>query len=101
MEDKNITVEKIVEICKGTIISRGTASTIKKYSCDTRKMEKGDLFVSLKSENNNGIENIEKAFKLGAIGCITEYDIPQEIVEIDAIKQIIDEGDDYSYQADI
>ena len=63
MNDKNIVVDKIVEICENTVISRGTASTIKNFCSDTRKIKKDDLFISLKSEKNDGIKYIEEAFE--------------------------------------
>ena len=81
MEDKKLSIERIIEICKGKLIQSGNKEIITKYSCDTRKMEKGDLFVALKSEANNEIANIEKAFELGAIGCITECEIPRRVLE--------------------
>jgi len=89
MNDKNITVDKIVEICESTVISRGTASTIKNFCSDTRVIKKDDLFISLKSEKNDGIKYIEEAFEKGAIGCITEYDIPNELLEKNRKKLII------------
>ena len=75
----NIVVDKIVEICEGTVLSRGTASTIKTFCSDTRVIKDKDLFISLKSETNDGIKYIKEAFEKGAIGCITEYNIPEEI----------------------
>ena len=89
MSDKNIAVDKIVEICENTVISRGTASTIKNFCSDTRVIKKDDLFISLKSEKNDGIKYIEEAFEKGAIGCITEYNIPNELLEKSKNKLII------------
>ena len=89
MESRIITVDKIVELCENALISRGSTSTIKNFCCDTRLLKKGDFFVSLKSETNDGIKYIEEAFDKGAIGCITEYDIPSEILEKNKEKIII------------
>ena len=86
---KNMVVDKIVEICEGTVISRGTASTIKTFCSDTRVIKNNDLFISLKSEKNDGIKYIKEAFEKGAIGCITEYNIPEEIIEKNKNKLII------------
>jgi len=93
MENKNITVDKIVEICKNTVISRGTGSTIKSFCSDTRTIKEDDLFISLKSEKNDGIKYIEEAFEKGAIGCITEYEIPDEIINKNKSKLIIKVND--------
>ena len=81
MNNKKISVDKIVEICQGQVISGFRASTINKFSIDTRTINKNDIFISYKVENNNGIKYIEEAFKKGAAGCITEYDIPEEIIK--------------------
>jgi len=89
MEHKNITVDKIVEMLETTVISRGSASTIKNFCSDTRKIKKGDLFISLKSEKNDGIKYIEEAFEKGAMGCITEYEIPNNLLEKNKNKLII------------
>lgn len=80
MSNKNIAVDKIVEMCECTVISRGTASTVEKFCSDTRIIEKNDLFISLKSETADGITYIKKALENGAMGVITEYNIPEEIV---------------------
>lgn len=80
MENKNILVDKIVEICEGSLISRGTASTVDSFCVDTRELKKNDLFISLNIKDKDGIKYINEAFEKGAIGCITEYDIPVEII---------------------
>lgn len=93
MENKNISVDKIVEICENIVVSRGTASTINKFCSDTRIINKEDMFISLKSETNDGITYIKEAFEKGAMGCITEYDVPNEIIEKYNNKWIIEVKD--------
>ena len=83
MEDKNITVDKIVEICEGRLLSRGTVPTINAFCVDTRKINAEDMFVSLKSEKGGEIQHIKEALQKGAIGCITEKDVPEEIINKD------------------
>lgn len=80
MSNKNIAVDKIVQMCECTVISRGTASTVEKFCSDTRIIEKNDLFISLKSETADGITYIKEALENGAMGVITEYNIPEKIV---------------------
>ena len=87
MENKNLTVEKIIEITQGKLISGSLSTTINTYSIDSRDLEKNDLFISLNIEK--GIKYIEDAFKKGAIGCITEYEIPEGILEKNKDKIII------------
>ncbi len=89
MENKNITVDKLVEICESTLISEYVPSTIKTFCCDTRILKKGDMFISIKTEKNKEIEYIKEAFEKGAIGCITEHDISKEILEKNREKIII------------
>lgn len=89
MENKNITVDKIVEICKGIVLSTGKTSTINKFSINAKTINKNDIFISYKTDKNNGIDNIVEAFSNGAVGCITEYDIPTEILEKYKDKLII------------
>ena len=89
MENKNITVDKLVEICKSTLISEYVPSTIQTFCCDTRILKKGDMFISIKTEKNKEIEYIKEAFEKGAIGCITEHDISKEILEKNREKIII------------
>ena len=70
-----------MEMCESIVISRGLASTIKTFCSDTRVLKKEDMFISLKSETEDGIKYIEEAFEKGAMGCITEYNIPDKILE--------------------
>lgn len=79
MENKNLTVDKIVEICENTVISRGIESTVKKICSDTRQINEGDLFISFKSELVDGTKYIEEALEKGAMGVITEYEITEKI----------------------
>ena len=80
MNKNEISVDKIVELSEGTLLSRGTASTVKSFCCDTRKIKTGDVFLSIKSETDDGIKYIEEAFEKGVVGCITEYDIQEELI---------------------
>ncbi len=89
MNNKNITVDRIVEMGESILISGDITSTIKKFCWDSRKLNKGDMFISLNSEKDNGIKYINEALEKGAIGCITEYNIPKEILEKNKEKIII------------
>lgn len=89
MNNKDISVDKVVKICESTVLSRGTSYTVNSFCCDTRLLKKGDIFVSFKSEAGDEIKYIKEAFSKEAIGCITECDIPKEIVEQNTDKLII------------
>ena len=89
MSNKNIAVDKIVEICQGEVVSRGIASTCNDFCRDTRLLKKGDTFLALKCEAENAIKYIEDAFEKGAIGCICECDVPEDIINKNSYKFII------------
>lgn len=73
-------VETIEKACKGTVKSRGKGQIITKFCNDTREIKENEIFISIKPENGNGIKYIEEAFAKGAAGCITEYEITEEIL---------------------
>lgn len=79
MENKKIDVNKILEICKGKLISGDRNKEIISYSNDTRKIQNGDMYLAIKGDRVNGNDYIEVAFKNGAIGCITDEDIKKSI----------------------
>lgn len=80
MNNKKITVNKILEICNGKLISGDVNIEIEEYSKDTRTLNKGDMYLGIKGEKINGNDYIEKAFINGAIGCITDGEINVEIL---------------------
>lgn len=47
-------------------------SLVKGIKTDTRKINKGDIFIALKGKNYNGHDYIEEAIKKGAICCIVD-----------------------------
>ena len=89
MDNKNITVNKIVEICNGELLSGDENIEIEAYSKDTRTLNKGDMYLGIKGEKINGNDYIEQAFINGAIGCITDEDISKEIISKYKEKAII------------
>ncbi len=80
MKKTELSVDKIVEVSEGSIKSQGTASTITKFCSDTRTIENGDFFISLTTEQNAGIKYIEEAFNKGAVGCITQLNIANDLI---------------------
>ena len=69
---ERITFEEIVEAVKGKIYIKGSDTEINAVSTDTRKLEKGNLFIALKGENFNGNEYITLASEKGASLCIVD-----------------------------
>ena len=80
MDNKNIMVNKIVEICNGKLLSGDENIQVKTYSKDTRTLNKGDMYLGIKGEKINGNDYIEQAFINGAIGCITDENVSEKII---------------------
>ena len=70
--DKNITTKDIIEITKGTLISGNESTVCKKFSKDTRTIEKGDIYIGIKGENFDGNLFWYKALDNGALGVIIQ-----------------------------
>ena len=51
---KELTVKDILQICKGKLICGNEEETLEHFSKDTRKLQKGDVYVGMKGENFNG-----------------------------------------------
>ena len=81
MDNKKITVSKILEICKGNLIAGDENLEIDSYSKDTRNINTGDMYLGIKGEKVNGNKYIEDAFKSGAIGCITDDEVDKKLIE--------------------
>ena len=50
------------------------------YSDEYRPLKKGDMYLGIKGEKINGNNYIEQAFINGAIGCITDENVNEEII---------------------
>lgn len=79
-KDKKITVNNIIEICNGKLISGDKNAEINSYSIDSRSINVGDMYVAIKGENADGNDYIEAAFEKGAIGCITDNEEIEKII---------------------
>ena len=89
MNNKIITVNKILEICNGELISGDKNLEINSYSKDSRDINFGDMYLGIKGERVNGNDYIEAAFENGAIGCITDDNINEKILKKFKNKVII------------
>lgn len=81
MDNKIITVNKILEICNGKLLSGNRDLEVDSYSKDSRNIQAGDMYISIRGERVNGNDYIESAFENGAIGCITDDKINNKIIE--------------------
>lgn len=89
MDNKKITVNKILEICNGKLLSGNKDIEVCSYSKDTRNINVGDMYLGIKGERVNGNDYIEIAFEKGAMGCITDKDLSQELLRKFTNKVII------------
>lgn len=89
MDNKIITVNKILEICNGKLLAGNGDLEINSYSKDTRTINSGDMYLGIKGERVNGNNFIEKAFENGAIGCITDEDLNEDFIKKYKDKAII------------
>lgn len=89
MDNKIITVNKILEICDGELLSGYREIEVKSYSKDSRNINTGDMYIAIKGERVNGNDYIESAFENGAIGCITDDEIDNKVVEKFSDKIVI------------
>ena len=80
MKKNEWTVKTIQEICDGIIVSKGNEQLVTKFCNDTREIKKNDMFISIKPENGDGTKYIVDAFEKGAAGCLTEYELSEEII---------------------
>lgn len=81
MDNKIITVNKILEICNGRLLSGKKEIEVNSYSKDSRNIEVGDMYIAIKGERVNGNDYIESSFENGAMGCITDDEIDNKVLE--------------------
>lgn len=64
------TVKEIVDVCDGKLIYGNENKEVVNFSKDTRQINKGDMYVSIKGESLDGNKFIIDALEKGAIGAI-------------------------------
>ena len=69
---REIDAKKIMEICKGEIITQNIHNKINNFIIDSRIVNNGDCFVAVKGENNNGNQFLEMALEKGASVCLVD-----------------------------
>ena len=73
----------INEIIKSTngLLLKGNNLLVKDFSIDTRTINKGEMYISLKGDNNDGNDFIESAIKKGCSGVIFSGNIDENIIK--------------------
>ena len=76
-----MTLNELIKVINGTsdIDSNNLIGEIK---TDTRKINKGDIFIALKGKNYNGEDFIEEALNNGALACISENNINENCIQV-------------------
>ncbi len=95
---KNMTLENIAKACGGMLYGMQKAETAMEAACvviDSRKIEKGGIFIATKGERVDGHDFILQVAEKGALGVVCEKepentDIPYILVKdsFAALKQI-------------
>ena len=78
-----MTLNEVIKIVNGKT-KLNSNEEIKRIKTDTRKIEKGDVFIALKGKNYDGNSFVEEAIKKGAIACITEYEKNDRCIKVDS-----------------
>lgn len=68
-------IREIIEATHGTLLSGNTEDEVTGFTQDTRKIEKGNLYIPLIGEKNDGHDYIDQAFEAGAIAIITQKEV--------------------------
>ncbi len=82
---EQLTVKKILEATKGQLITGNEEQECKKFSKDTRTIEKGDTYIGIKGENFNGSIFWKEAIEKGA-SCVIIQDIEIDKKEIEQLQ---------------
>lgn len=68
-------IKEIIEATNGTLLSGNMDDDIHGFTQDTRQIHKGDMYIPLVGEKNDGHQFIEQAFEAGASTVITAHPI--------------------------
>jgi len=88
-----MTINELIKIVEGTTLLNSNKK-IKNIITDTRKIQKGDIFIALKGNKYDGHDYINEAIKKGCIACIVDKDINNNkcIKVKDTYKSLYDIG---------
>lgn len=84
-----LTVKDIIKACNAKLLCGDGDTEISSFSKDTRTIKPEDIYVGIKGENFDGNKFCKQALDLGAIGCITDGDVDESILQEYKSKIII------------
>lgn len=73
-------IADVVSATTGKLLCGNLNGVIAKVSTDTRAIEQGSFFVAMKGENFDGHAFLQQAREKGAVGCLVEQDVPDELL---------------------
>ena len=76
-----MTLNEIIDVVNGET-ELNSDEEIKDIKTDTRKINKGDIFIALKGKNYDGHDYVNEAIKKGAICCIVEKSVNSKCVKV-------------------
>jgi len=77
---KGMTLAAIAKACNGIYYGPkdNKDKTVSGVTIDSRKVEKGSLFIAIKGERSDGHDYFESVYEKGALCCITEKELANE-----------------------
>ena len=76
-----MTLNEIIKVINGKSYI-DSSELINDIKTDTRKVNKGDIFIAIRGKNYDGHDFIDEAINKGAIACIVEKSINDECIEV-------------------
>lgn len=81
-------VQDIISVTNGKLISGNLRDNCDEFERDSRKVQKGQVFLAIKGESLDGNLFVESAIRNGAKTCILNCDVFQTIKDEEILKQI-------------
>lgn len=75
----NLSIEEIVNSCKGKLLCGDKYRQVERFSQDSRDIKDGDIYVGIRGDNFDGNAYYLDALNNGAIGCILEESFESKI----------------------
>ena len=82
---KDLNINDICKICKGTLLCGDGNIIANKFSIDTRTLEEGSIYIAIKGESSDGNKYVNEAFTKGALACIIDEDIDTKEVCVNTL----------------
>ena len=81
-------LSEFIKVIKGESNIAGD-DVINEIKTDTRKLNKGDIFIALKGNNYNGENFVDEAIEKGAIACVVENKINDKCIKVKDTYEVL------------